>query len=210
MSCCWNGIIPSHHSDTKSINPNVYSTVNMTVQPNRFRKLNEHRIRFTLLNAVNIRSEHNKTISKRLAIGRNIKMYVLLCSIPFPPNPNKQTLSGSEPNTNSIDFGFAVLFVCSMSMQIPLTFYAYFYVVNQIRSKIINKLQQFFAKVKQKMAQTIFKLKRKLTEDGTQVTFKCLQNGLLDFLCWFTQELFASRAKQFVGLMMKIIHVHHL
>lgn len=51
---------------------------------------------------------------------------------------------------------------------------------------------------------------KQLTENGSQMSFKCLQNGLFDLPYGLAQKLFASCAQQFVSLMMKVIHVHHL
>uniref|UniRef100_A0A182M4C7 Uncharacterized protein n=1 Tax=Anopheles culicifacies TaxID=139723 RepID=A0A182M4C7_9DIPT len=50
----------------------------------------------------------------------------------------------------------------------------------------------------------------KLTENGSQVTFERLQDCHLDLLHRFAQKLFTRRTKQLVGLMVKIIDVHHL
>lgn len=49
-----------------------------------------------------------------------------------------------------------------------------------------------------------------LTQYGAQMSLEGLQNGLLDLLDALAQELLAGRAKQLVGLMMKIINIHHL
>lgn len=49
-----------------------------------------------------------------------------------------------------------------------------------------------------------------LTQYGTQMSLEGLQNGLLDLLDALAQKLFAGGAKQLVGLMMKIINIHHL
>lgn len=50
----------------------------------------------------------------------------------------------------------------------------------------------------------------KLTKDGPQMALQCLQDCHLDFLHGFAQELFAGGTEQLVGLMVKIIDVHHL
>lgn len=49
-----------------------------------------------------------------------------------------------------------------------------------------------------------------LTQYGAQVALQRLQDGLLNLRHRFAQELLAGRAEKLVGLMMKIIHVHHL
>lgn len=49
-----------------------------------------------------------------------------------------------------------------------------------------------------------------LTQYGAQMSLEGLENGLLDLLDALAQELLAGCAKQLVGLMMKIINIHHL
>lgn len=51
---------------------------------------------------------------------------------------------------------------------------------------------------------------RPLTKNRSQVTLERLQDCHLDFLYRFAQKLLARRAKQLVGLVVKIIDVHHL
>lgn len=42
------------------------------------------------------------------------------------------------------------------------------------------------------------------------MSFKCLQDGLLDFRYTLAQKLLTGRTQKFVSLMMKIINIHHL